>query len=72
MLHEVLLALIGHTGNIIIEEDGQFKVSNAIEFLTDAEIEQINKVVILGIYYKQISEFVKRNSGLNSQIPFLL
>ena len=72
MLHEILLALIGHTGNIIIEEDSQFKVSNSIEFLTEAEIEQINKVVILGIFYKQITDFVKRNSGLNSQIPFLL
>lgn len=69
MLHEVLLALIGHTGNIIIEEDGKFKVSEAIEFLNEDEI---NKVVILGVFYKQIAEFIKRNSGLNSQLPFIL
>lgn len=66
------MALVGHTGNIIVSEDGKFKVNNAIEFLTDAEIEQINKVVILGVYYKQISDFVKRNGGLNSQLPFIL
>lgn len=72
MLHEILLALIGHTGNIIMEVDGQFKVNAAIEFLTDAEVEQINKVVVLGVYYKQIADFVKRNGGLNSQLPFIL
>ena len=35
-------------------------------------MEQINKVVILGVFYKQIAEFVKRNGGLNSQLPFML
>lgn len=72
MLHEVLLALLGHTGSIVIEADNQFKVSSAIDFLTDAEIEQINKVVVLGVYFKQISSFVKRNGGLNSQLPYIL
>lgn len=72
MLHEVLLALIGHTGSIIIEEDSSFKVSSSIDFLTDAEAEQINKVVALGMFYKQIYNFVKRNGGLNSQLPFIL
>ena len=51
MLHEVLLALLGHTGSIVIEADNQFKVSSAIDFLTDAEIEQINKVVVIGVSF---------------------
>ena len=52
MLHEILLALLGHTGTIIIEDKDGFRVSPQIDFLTEPEKEQINRVVILGLFIK--------------------
>ncbi len=44
MLHELLLALFGHTGSIIVEEEGSFVVNSKLEFLTPAELEMINRI----------------------------
>ena len=46
MLHELLLALFGHTGSIIIEtEDGSnFIVNPKLDFLSSAEVEMINRI----------------------------
>ena len=78
MLHEILFALLGHTGSIIIElpvleqveftknllsqaEHGEyhnrqikFMVNPNLSFLSRAEVEQLNKIVQLGAYYKMI------------------
>ena len=73
MLHEILLALIGHTGSIIVEnEDQSFTVSNKIDFLTEAEREQINRIIILGVFYKRINDFIKAKGGLNSRLALQL
>lgn len=55
MLHEILLALFGHAGSIIIEtENESFIVNPKLDFLSKAEIEMINRIVVLGYMYKQI------------------
>ena len=61
MLHEILYALLGHTGDVIIFQDGKFivnpalyqqgnfsQVSDVKNVLTQAEAELINKIVCLG------------------------
>ena len=84
MLHEILFALLGHTGSIIIElppldtaelsknllsqaENGvynnrqvRFMVNPNLNFLSRAEVEQLNKIVQLGAYYKMIQIFTRR------------
>jgi len=53
MLHEVLLALIGHTGTLIIsDEEGKFMVNPKMNFLTEAEITLINRILSLGSLLK--------------------
>jgi len=59
MLHEILFALLGKTGNIIIESDQKFEINPLITFLTTCEKELINKLVILGYCYKSIEKFLK-------------
>lgn len=54
MLHEILLALLGHTGSVIIEQDDKFIVNPKLQFLSAAEVEIISKVIQLGFLYKQI------------------
>ena len=92
MLHEILFALLGHTGSIIIElpaleqieftknllsaaEDGQFQsrqikfmVNPNLSFLSRAEVEQLNKIVSLGAYYKMIQQFLRKFSGISSKL----
>ena len=69
MLHEVLFALLGHVGSIIIEvpvasgmgfenhlDEGSVRyiVNPNLTFLSRAEIEQLNRVVRIGALYRQI------------------
>jgi gamma-tubulin complex component 4 len=62
MLHEILLALLGIPGNLIVEEEDSFKISPFINFLTESEKELINRLVILGFYYKKILAFLDFNT----------
>ena len=62
MLHELLLALIGFTGDIIVESQNCFAVRNGFDLLTIAEKEQIDKIVILGWYYNKLAAFVKKHN----------
>lgn len=54
MLHELLLALFGHTGSIICDIDDKFQVNPKLDFLTPAEIEMINRIAYLGHLFKKI------------------
>lgn len=68
MIHEILFALLGHTGSIIIELPASlddlgknqdlrqvvFIVNPNLTFLSLAEVEQLNKVVQIGALFKQI------------------
>ena len=96
MLHEILFALLGHTGSIIIElpvleqieftknllsqaENGEyqnrqlrFMVNPNLSFLSRAEVEQLNKIVQLGAYYKMIQQFLRKFSGISSKLALQL
>jgi len=65
MLHELLLALLGYPGGLITETEDTFQVSPRIDFLSAAEIEQINRVVSLGALYKRINAFLLRFGGIS-------
>jgi len=54
MLHELLFALLGKTGGIIIEYDDRFEIDPKINFLTLSEKELINSICILGYYYSRL------------------
>ena len=57
MLHELLMACLGYPGDIIIETYGTFKVRENFELLSQAEIEQINKIVPLGWFCNRLSSY---------------
>jgi gamma-tubulin complex component 4 len=71
MLHEILLSLVGHTGDIIIRKlfrDTQsvcgFAVAPDIAFLSSSEKEAINQTCNLGFFYCLIDAFVTSNLRL--------
>jgi len=104
MLHEILFALLGHTGSIIIElpqfeqaleyakqmlleasvpvsggganhgvSDSsytvlRFMVNPNLNFLSRAEVDQINKIVQLGAYFKMIQTFLGKYGGISSKM----
>jgi hypothetical protein len=57
MLHEVLLALLGHTGNIILDKGTTFALSDDIHLLHPSEKIQINRIVSLGAFYKFLNNY---------------
>ena len=59
MLHEILFALLGKTGNIIIESDNRFEINPLISFLSSSEKELINKLIIIGFHYRKIEKFLQ-------------
>jgi hypothetical protein len=66
MLHELLFALLGFTGDsIILTRDPifqlpTFRVVDGFSKIPDAEIEQINQIAPLGWYYKQFQDYIKQ------------
>lgn len=61
MLHEILFALLGKPGNIIKENENSFEIDNNIQFLSQSEKEIINKLCILGFYFRRIEQFLEEN-----------
>ncbi len=58
MLHDLLLALFGTTGGLIVDSDTTFMVNPklvASGMLNPAEAEMLNRIVILGWWYKKIA-----------------
>ena len=84
MLHEILLALLGHTGSIFIKQhqtlddindlshtaDGtlRFYTNPSLGFISAAERQQLDALVELGAMYKQLSQFLDKYSGINSKL----
>ena len=60
MLYDILYALLGFTGDIVVETNHTFHVKDGYSKLTDAEREQINHLVPLGWYYNRFEAFIKR------------
>lgn len=62
MLHEILFALLGRSGNVIIETENKFEINPLITFLSSSEKDLLNKLIILGFFYKNIEKFLKDTS----------
>jgi len=62
MLHEILMALLGHPGSLISNTGNSFSLSESIDFLSKAEIDLINKIAALGWDYLNLSKFVSLSS----------
>lgn len=71
VLHDILLALNGHPGDVIVEKEDplthnplKYEVNSKICFLSTSEKEIINKTVNLGFYYSIIDKFVRINQKI--------
>lgn len=59
MLHEILFALLGKVGTVIIEVDGYFRVNPSLEFISVPEAILIEKLVVLGTYYNKLRQVIQ-------------
>lgn len=72
MLHELLFALLGFVGDIIVERDGTFCVKDGFDFFREGERDQVNRLAPLGWYYVNLGHKVAQNdlgwaSSVNSK-----
>ncbi|KAF6135742.1 hypothetical protein GIB67_028598 [Kingdonia uniflora] len=78
MLHELLLALIGYTGDLIIDQrehhnsldnplpgDCTFKLAPDLSFIEIPERDAIERLISLGYYYKELDNFATRSRDLS-------
>jgi hypothetical protein len=68
MLHEILLALLGETGNIIIETEEGLVVSPDIKFLSQPEIDLINTILQTATDYVYLERFCKKFGSLTGNL----
>lgn len=61
MLHEILFALLGKVGTVIIEVDGYFRVNPSLTFISTPEAVLIEKLVILGTYYAKLRQIIRED-----------
>ncbi|XP_062516530.1 gamma-tubulin complex component 4-like isoform X2 [Corticium candelabrum] len=59
MLHEVLLALSGFTGDVFVEDETGFHVSLEFPFQHNSEKDVLNKLARLGFLYKKLNDFIE-------------
>jgi len=62
MIHEILLALLGFPGEILIEDNEKksFRVRDGVPYLQQGERAQIDRLAPLGWYYKWLQSFVEK------------
>ena len=61
MLHEILFALLGKTGDIIQLTMDKYEANPQIDFISLPEREMVNKIVQLGYYFSRIEAFLEDN-----------
>ncbi|XP_052795876.1 gamma-tubulin complex component 4-like isoform X1 [Mya arenaria] len=66
MLHEVLLALLGHSGGVVKDKGDGLKVESDLPFMHSADEEQLNYVCRLGTHYAKLTNFIKRYGTTHS------
>jgi hypothetical protein len=59
MLHELLMSMLGRTGNIIKQYDNCFIVDPSLSFFTQAETKLVNEIAQVGFYYSRINKFIE-------------
>lgn len=62
MLHEILFAMLGKLGNVIIETEKAFIVNPSLTFISQSEITLIEKLTILGFYYRKLKKVIEDDS----------
>ena len=67
MLHEILYAMLGKLGSVILDFDGVFKVNPALEFISQAERELLEKIVVLGSFYAKIKSYIEEDDKMFHQ-----
>ncbi|WJX19919.1 Gamma-tubulin complex component 4 [Trifolium repens] len=77
MLHELLLALLGYTGDLIIDrrnnltadtpisDECTFKLAPDISFIDPSDRELIERIITLGFYYRELERFSAKSRNLN-------
>ncbi|PNX81208.1 gamma-tubulin complex component 4, partial [Trifolium pratense] len=77
MLHELLLALLGYTGDLIIDrrhnlsadtpisDQCTFKLAPDISFIDPSDRELIERIITLGFYYRELERFSAKSRNLN-------
>ena len=56
MLHEILMGLLGYSGNIINIEKDEIKI-NKVSFISELEEQLLSEIMQLGLDYKKILEY---------------
>lgn len=79
MLHEVLLALLGHTGDVITPtKEGGFCVDPSMPFLHPSERTMIDRVCVVGAAFASVQNFVqsqrrwKSRQGITTDLALAL
>ncbi|WOH01579.1 hypothetical protein DCAR_0520963 [Daucus carota subsp. sativus] len=81
MLHELLLSLLGYTGDLIIDEREDaallspdapisqtkptFKLASDLSFLQPSERDVIERIITLGFYYRELNRFATKSRNLS-------
>ncbi|KAK7392303.1 hypothetical protein VNO78_20737 [Psophocarpus tetragonolobus] len=77
MLHELLLALLGYTGDLIIDrrdhltaetpisDECTFKLAPDISFIDPSDRELIERIIVLGFYYREMERFSAKCRNLS-------
>eukprot|EP01032_Pedospumella_encystans_P010136 gene10136-11874_t len=61
MLHELLFALLGFVGDIIIEKNDTFCIKDGFDLLREGERDQVNRLAPLGWYYVNLGNKVAQH-----------
>ncbi|PWA47655.1 GAMMA-TUBULIN COMPLEX PROTEIN 4 [Artemisia annua] len=67
MLHELLVSLLGYTGDLIIDDtkSSTFKLASDISFIEPSERDIIEKTITLGFYYRELDRFATKSRNLS-------
>ncbi|KAE9589461.1 hypothetical protein Lal_00000563 [Lupinus albus] len=79
MLHELLLSLLGYTGDLIIDikesehlssqtpisDECTFKLAPDINFIDPSDRELIERIIALGFYYRELDRFSEKSRNLS-------
>ncbi|KAI7753883.1 hypothetical protein M8C21_023557 [Ambrosia artemisiifolia] len=72
MLHELLLSLLGYTGDLVVDDTEHrlsdqctFKLAPDISFIEPSERDIIEKIITLGFYYRELDRFATKSRNLS-------
>ncbi|CAN1268253.1 Gamma-tubulin complex component 4 [Linum perenne] len=77
MLHELLLALLGYTGDLVVDErfnfspdssisdNRPFKLAPDLSFLHPSDRDLVERIIALGFYYRELDRFASQSRNLS-------